>query len=458
MKNADMKIIIVGSGSIGTAIAKELTKDGLEVTIVDKDSEVIGNIVNTVDVIGYKGNGASYKTLNELNAKDADILIAITNSDELNLLSCFTAHTMGTKHTIARVRDVDYASQHEFYKDELGLSMVINPDLETANEIFRTLRFPLATRVELFAGGKAELIEMNVDSSSPLVNRNLIEIRKELDIDFLICAVKRDGEVFVPKGDTVILEEDVLYLTGDSMNIRKSFAKLKLNTKPLKSVMIAGNDRVSFYLADLLTRHGVNVNIVDENRTWCKEMASNLPKASVMNEDALRYFDVMSASDIQNTDGFVAITDDDEYNLIASMYAESQGISKVVSRISAKSRMKVLQKDSRISMVSREDVAADRIIGYTRALLNANETTRVEALYRLLDGQLEFVEFAVKNNDKCINVPLKEIKFKKNILLAGIIRDSRMIIPHGADVIKPGDSAIFASINQRISDLEDVYE
>ncbi|MCR4851643.1 MAG: Trk system potassium transporter TrkA [Lachnospiraceae bacterium] len=458
MKNSDMKIFIVGTGSIGTSLASNLSKDGCEVTLIDTDEAVLHNLENSIDAIGFRGNGASYNTLKELNAKDADILIALTNSDELNLLSCFTAHKLGTRHTIARIRDVDYARNNHFYKNELGISMIINPDLASANEIFRSLRFPAATRVELFAGGRAELVELTVRPDSPMIGYSLINLNKQLGIKILFCAIVRDGKAFVPKGDTIIQEKDVLYLTGSESEFRTTFKQLRHPIKPLKNVMIAGNDRITYYLADLLIQHGSNVTIVDPDEATCFRLASALPKASIMKEDLFRYFDTMSESDWENTDAFIAVTDNDEYNLIAAMYAESQKIKKVITRVTAKSRTKVLHPDSEISFLSREDVAADRILGYTRALLNVEEKDSVESLYRLFDGKIEFIEFNVKNTDKNINIPLKELKIKKNILLAGIIRDYKLINPHGDDMLMPYDVALVASVDQQLSELGDIYE
>lgn len=458
MKNNNMKIFIVGTGAIGSSLAGELAKDGCEVTIIDKEEEVVNSLSNSIDAICFQGNGASYNTLKELNAASADILIALTNSDEMNLLSCFTAHKLGTKHTIARIRDVDYAKQNHFYKDELGISMIINPDLATASEIFRTLRFPAATRVELFAGGRAELVEMTVREESPMVGLSLMDIGKELGNNLLICAVVRDGEAFVPKGDTVINAKDILYLTGSEADFKSSFKKLKHPVKPLTNVMISGNDKITYYLIDLLTAHGAKVTLVDDDAKNCFEMASAFPNAAVMTEEALKYMDEMSESDLNNTDAFISITDDDEYNLISAMYAETKGINKIVTRVAAKSRTKVLHEDSNITVVSREDVAADRILGYTRAMLNVEDNDAVESLYRLVDGRLEFIEFNVKATDKNINKRLKEIKLKRNILLAGIIRNNRMIIPHGEDMLMDGDVALVATVDHLISEIGDIYE
>lgn len=453
-----MKIFIVGTGQIGTALANHLSKDGYDITIIDKDPDVVEALSNSVDAIGYQGNGASRDTLMELGAQNSDILVAVTDSDEINLLSCFTAHAMGAKHTIARVRDVDYASNNHFYKRNMGLSMIINPDLASASEIFRILRFPLATRVELFAGGRAELVEMVVPETSLLIGKSLIEINKDLGINLLICAIKREDALFVPKGHSIIKPGDTLYLTGVHKEFKNSFKRLNMTIKPLQSALIYGNDRITFYLAEMLTREGVTVSIVSPDEKISNVLAEKIPKASVMNDDAFRYFDNMAESDIANTDAFVAVSTDDESNIIAAMYAETKGLSKVVTRIGAKERVKVIPPTSKICTVSREDVASDRILGYVRALINADQNDKVESLYRLVDGHLEFIEFNVSADDINLDVPLKNLKLVENVLIAGIIRQNVMIIPHGDDCIKAGDTAIIASINHQISGLEDIYE
>lgn len=458
MKKKNVKVYIIGSGLVGRTLARQLANDGCEITIVDKDMSVLEEIGNTLDAIGFQGNGASYKTLKEMNAQDADILIAVTASDELNMLSCFTAHHMGTPYTIARVRDVDYAETERFYRDEMGISMTLNPELETAREIYRVIRFPQATRIELFARGAAELVEMPVPSDSLIVGKTLIEINQSLGINLLICAVHRGDDIFVPVGNTVIKANDTLYLTGAANEFRNSFSKLRLNYKPLKSVMITGRDMISYHLADRLSKSGINVTVVDPDREACDKFAEKLPKVNVICDDSLEYLDSMSDSDLANTDAFISITHDDEFNLIASMYAETLGIGKIVAGIRAKKRLKVLPKKTTISTISREDVAVERILGYTRARLNASDNDAVESLYRLMDGQIEFAEFKVSDNDKNLNIPLKNLSLKRNFLVAAIIRNNEVIIPRGDDFISAGDHVVVASIKHEIGKLEDIYE
>ena len=455
---SDMKIMVIGGGKIGSALARQLVKAGHEITVVDKDAGIVSSLGNSMDIICMEGNGASYTMLKEINAGKSDVFIAVTDSDELNILSCFTAHTLGAKHTIARIRDVDYARQNRFYRDKLGISMIINPELATAMEIYRLLRFPSATRVEEFAKGRAELVEMMVGEGSALNGKSLIEINQSMGIKLLICAVARQGEVFVPNGNTVLATGDILYMTGAADEFKKAFKNLGLPVKPLKYVMIAGGGRISYYLAEMLLKQGSKVTLIERNKEMATDLAESINGINVICDDALTYFDSMSGSDIANTDAFISLSNDDEYNLVAAMYSESQGISKVISRINNRSRLKVLSAESKIIAVSREDVAADRILGYGRSLLNADENEAVESLYRLMDGRIEFIEFRVDEKDKNLDIPLKDIKMKKNMLLGCIIRDSEIIIPRGDDVIKPGDTVLIATIHRQIARLDDVFE
>ena len=330
-------------------------------------------------------------------------------------------------------------------------------ELATAMEISRTLRFPVATRVETFAGGRAELVEMTVKEEWPLVDKTLMEINRNLGIDLLFCAIVRNGQAFVPKGDTKIQAGDVIYLTGAAEKFRSSFRKLHLFKKPLQSVIIAGGGRVSHYLTGILLKQGLKVTVVDPRPHVAERLARECPGAAVMQDDVMRYFDSMLETDFAHTDAFIAITSNDEYNLVASMYAESQGISKVVTRINAKSRLKVLPKTSKICTVSRNDVAADRIFAYSRSLMNASGDDKVESLYRLMDGKIEFIELNIDDKDKNLNIPLKNLKLKRNVLVAFIIRDTQTIIPRGDDEIHDGDTVLIGSINHHIAELKDIF-
>lgn len=457
-RKKDVKVCIVGGGKIGGALAQQLSGTGCEVTVIDRELAVVNRIANALDVISYQGNGASYTILQEVSAGEADIFIAVTGSDELNILSCLTAHMMGAKHTIARIRNVEYAQQSEFYMDRLGLSMTINPEFAAAREIQRLLHFPLATRIELFARGRAELVEMKVEKNNRMIGRSLMEINKGMGINLLICAVVRDNKIEIPNGDFTIQEGDVLYITGAPKEFNDAFKKMNLSVKSLDSVLIAGASRVGHYLANLLDREGANVTVVEKNHDVASELAGNIPGISVMCGDAMEYFDSMSDADIKNTDALVALTNNDEYNLVISMYAESKHIDKVITKMNSQSTLRELQKKTNICNISKEDAATDLIIGYARSLMAAEDNDAIESLYRLMDGKIEFIEFKVRIHETFLDKPLKELELKNGILIACIIRERKPIIPRGDDVIKNGDSVLIVSVDKRISRLQDIFK
>lgn len=457
-KKRRISVHIIGAGEIGRALAAQMSQDDCAVTVVDTDAAIVNTISNTLDVFCCRGNGASYATLQEIGAGDADIFIAVTDSDELNILACLTAHMMGAHHTVARVRNIEYAQHANFYRDKLGLSMTINPELAAAREISRVLRLPSATRVELLANGRAELVELQLTAASPLCGRSLQEVGQDPDINLLICAVIRDDQVHIPKGHFVLEDGDTLYLTGAPAAFRKAFSKLGLPVKPLRTAMIAGAGRISYYLAARLRHEGVHVTVVEENHEKAVEFCRGNPECSVMNDNAISYFDSMSGADIQHTDAFIALTHNDEYNVVAAMYAASLHIPKVISRLSSNSRLKILQKSDRISTVSQEDTAVDIILGYARSLMNAEDHDAVESLYRLMDGRLEFLEFRITDKSPHLEQPIRQWRIKPDTLLACIMREAKTIIPGGDDVIRAGDRVLVVTTQKQIVHLEDIFD
>lgn len=452
-----IKVHIIGAGAIGSALAAQLSLEGCEVTVVDTDEFVLQNISNTLDVFCYQGNGASYATLQEIHTAEADVCIAVTDSDELNILACLTAHILGAKHTVARVRDVDYAKQANFYRDKLGLSFTINPELAAAQEITRVLRFPSATRVEVFAKGRAELVEVVLKAQSPMCGLSLLDIGQKYKLNALICAVVRDDEVFIPKGDFVLQVGDVLYLTGSPDSFHKTLREMNMPTKPVRNVLIAGAGRISYYLASVLQHSNLHLTLVEKNHQTAVEFCRAFPACSIMNDDAIHYFDTMSETDVKNTDAFIALTDNNEYNVVASMYAASKGINKVVSRLRGDTKMKLLQKSDRISTISQEDTAVDIILSYTRSLMNADEMDAVESLSRLMDGRIEVSEFRVPDNFPYFELPLHQLNIRSNTLIACLMRGQKAIAPRGNDTIQRGDRILVATLHTQISSLEDVF-
>lgn len=456
-RQSDVKVCIVGGGKIGCSLIEQLAGDGCEVTVIDKELSVINKVSTTYDVICYQGNGAAYDVLVDAGVKECDIFIAVTGADEFNILCCLTAHKLGAKNTIARVRSVEYATRSDFYRRTFGLSMTINPELATANEIHRLLNFPAATRVELFAKGRAELVEMKVEADNAIVGKSMIEINRNMKINLLICAIVRNGEIIIPKGQTVIEAEDILYITGSPRAFNDAFRKMNIKVKSVNSVIILGASRVAYYLARLLDNDGIKVTVIEKNHDVATMLTETIPGITVMCSDAMEYFTSMSANDIKNTDACISLTNNDEYNLVASMYAKSKNVSKVITKMNSNSSLKEL-RDDYIGYVSKENAATDIIAGYVRSLMAAEDMDSIESMYRLMDGKLEFIEFSVHTEDDFTDKPLKNLKLKRGLLIACIIRNRQAIIPRGDDVINNGDSVLVVTVNNHIARLQDIFE
>lgn len=453
-----IKVCIVGGGKIGYALAGQLSEAGCEVTCIDNNLAVINHISNVFDIICYQGNGASYEILEEAGIGECDIFIAVTGADELNILSCLTAHKLGAKNTIARVRNIDYAMRPEFYRENFGLSMTINPELATASEINRLLHFPQATRIELFAKGRAELVEMKVEEGNAVIGKSLYEFNKTLHINLLICAVVRDNAIQIPSGDFVILTGDILYITGSPKEFKQSFRKMKIPVTPVNSVMIAGASRIGYYLAKMLVSENVKVTVVESSHAVTSELAGAIPGISVMNSDAMEYFTSLSSTDIKNIDACVALTNNDEYNLIMSMYANTKNVQTIITKMDSLSALRQLQEGTKICTVSKEDAATNIIAGYARSLMAAENMDSIESMYRLMDGKLEFIEFLVKLDEDYLKVPLKNLKLKSGLLIACITRGRQIIIPRGDDVIQRGDCVLVVTVNQQITCMQDIFQ
>lgn len=457
MKKKNVKICVVGGGKIGSEIAAQLTDNGCEVTVIDTNLDLINKISNAMDIICYQGNGASLTILQDAGAAEADIFIAVTGSDELNILSCLTAHSLGAKNTIARVRNAEYAVQSEFYMEKFGLAMTINPDFTAAREIERLLHFPQATKIELFGKGRCELAEMKIEHGNAIIGKTLFEINQKMKMNILICAIVRDKNIFIPNGDDIVKEGDVLYITGSPKAINESLEKMNIKVRRISSVLIAGASRIGFYLSKMLEKDGVNVTVVEKVHSKAAELAGNVPGVSVMCSDAMEYFESMSEADIKNTDAFVTLTNNDEYNLIAGMLAEKRNVYKVVTKMNSHSALKELQMNTKICSVSKESAVTDIIIGYSRSLLAAENFDAISSLYRLMDGKLEFVEFKVTSDEVYLGKLIKELQVKKGYIIASIIRNRRLIVPRGDDVIEKGDSVLVCTVNKSILRLQDIF-
>lgn len=453
-----MNIAIVGLGKFGKELTEYLSHENHNITVIDNKASVIEEVVNQNDVMGYVGNGASYQTLVNASVAKFDLLIATTSLDETNMLCCLVAKKLGIKQTIARIRNPEYARQVQLMSEELGISLTLNPDLDTAREIFRILRFPSAIKVETFANGKVDLVEMKIEKESVLNNISLMDIKNKYQVRILVCAVKRDNEVFIPKGDFVLKENDYVYITADTKEISKAFKKLKIFKNKLSSSLIIGAGKITSYLATLLLDNGISVKIVDKDKEACKTISELLPKAIVLNGDATNQ-QLLLEEGLETVDSVITLTGMDETNIIVSSFAKNLNCDKVITKVNNTNYDLILKNVGLDSVLSPKDIFASNIIRYVRGM--ENQSTRgseFKTLYRLINNKVEALEFSIPKATKYTSIELKDLKFKPNNLLACIIRHNKVIIPGGKDTLEPLDSVVIVTTNTSIKDISDILE
>ena len=453
-----MKIIIVGVGKVGLALTKHLSREN-KVTIIDQNPQLVDNIINLYDVMGVCGNGASYDVQKEAEADKADLLIATASSDEINILTCLVAKKLGIPHTIARIRNPEYEKQLRFMREELGLSMSINPEKATAREIARVLRFPAAMKLESFSKGRLELVEYRLPENSALHGMQLSDLYRNIRVRVLICAVSRRDETYIPSGDFVLQAGDKIYLTAAPHELEHFFRHLGVFRGRASSVMIVGASKLCYYLASQLIDMGMSVKIVDQNRQRCVEIEERLPKALVIVGDGTDS-ELLQEEGIGQIDAFVAITGLDEANILMSMSAARQSRDcKVVAKINRRSLMELVSTEGMIdSVVSTGAVTTELILKYIRSMKNATGS-QVKTLHRIVDEKVEALEFGIKENYSFVGVPLRDLRIKSGILVAGIVRRSgRIVIPTGDDVINQGDDVIVVATDTGIQDIRDIFQ
>lgn len=450
-----MRIIIVGCGKVGDLLTSYISKEGHDVVVVDTDQALIEDIVNEYDVMGIVGNGASRTVQLEAGADKANLLIAVTASDELNLMCCLVARKLGTRHAIARVRNPEYSEQIQFMRGEFGLSMAVNPEYDAAKEIFRILRFPAALKVDTFCKGRVDLVEVKVDENHPLCGRPLRELGSGLGVNVLVCAVKRGDTVTIPSGDFTPLAGDIIHITASHNDLVSFFKKLGAMDKRIRSVMLVGGGNLAYHTAKMLESTGIEVKVVEREVERANQLAELLPKAMIINGDGTDS-DLLLEEGLDNVDALASLTGIDEENIIISMFASKRNVDKVITKINRPSVMKLLSSIGLECVVSPKYVTANNILRYLRGLEHSDNSI-IQTLYKIVDDQAEAIEFIAAEGFDALGVPIKEMKIKKNILLACIIRGSKIIYPHGDDTIELGDTVIVVAKSEAaVHDLDDI--
>jgi len=452
-----MNIIIAGCGNVGKTLTQQLTCEGHDITVIDIDPSLVELTSNTYDVLGIVGNSSSYSTLKEAGIEDADLLICVTNHDELNLLCCVVAKKAVNCHTIARVRNPIYHDETEFIRKELGISMIVNPELITANEISRLIRFPSAKEVDSFAKDQIEMITLKLPSTSKLCNQSLKNARKIIGLDLLVCIVERDGEAIIPNGDFVLQSDDNISIITSSKGAINFLKKIDFYSNKVRTCIIVGGRDTSVYLAKQLLDMGIKVKIIEQDRNRCDTLSKLLPQAIIICGDGTEK-DLLEEEGITSTDAFVSCTDFDEENIMLALYAKSISNAKLVTRIHRVNFNSIIKNLDIGSVVYPRNITSECIIRYVRAMQNSIGSN-VETLYKINDDKVEALEFIISNkSEKIINKPLSQLNIKDGVLIGCIQHKGKLITPTGNDVIHAGDSVIIITTILGLREIYDILD
>lgn len=449
-----LKIIIVGCGKVGRTLVEQLSKEGHDITVIDKNSEMIQQMTNLYDVMGIEGNGASYSTQKEAGIQDTDLIVAVTDSDELNLLCCTIATQVGNCAAIARVRTPDYSEEINYLREKLGLAMIINPELESAKEMARILYLPSSLEVNSFAHGQAELIKFQIPEGSPMSNLTIAAIGRQYSGKILIGAVERGGEVYIPSGSFCLEAGDTVSFVSPRRKAREFFLNMGLNTRQVKNTMIIGGGRAAFYLADQLLHAGISVKIIENDHKRCEELSILLPKATIINGDGTDQA-LLIEEGIEEVESFVPLTGFDEENIMLTLFAKQVSKAKVITKINRITFTNVISQLDLGSVIYPKYITAEAIIAYVRAK-KASLNSNIETLYHMYDSRVEAIEFYVGEESAVTNIPLKDLQLKKHLLITFISRNGTIIIPSGQDCIKVGDTTMIITSHTGFNDIQDI--
>ena len=454
-----MRIVVVGAGKVGRVLTEQLAAEKHDIVVIDQDTDLIESLVNIYDVRGVVGNGGCYDVQKDAFEDGADLLIATTSSDETNILACLVAKKLGTPHTIARIRNPEYEKQLHFMREELGLSMVVNPEKATAREIARVLRFPSAIKREQFCRQRFELVEYRVNEGNPLEGLQLSDLYRNIRVKILICAVARGQQTIIPTGATVLQKGDKIYLTASARELESFFRKLNIFKARANNIMIVGASRITYYLVKELQDIQKRMTVIDSNAARCQAMSEKFPGVLVIHGDGADS-ELLSEERISEMDAFVPLTGLDETNIILAMYASQFPNCKVVAKINRPSFADLANQQGLVhSVVSTAAVTSETIARYVRAMQNSFDSDNIKTLHRLVGGRVEALEFNVGPGLPFIGVPLKDLNLREGLLVAGIVRQNGApVIPSGADALQEGDDVVIVTTDTTLHALRDIVK
>ena len=451
-----LQIIIVGCGKVGVTLVEQLSKEGHDITIIDNNAAKVQEIANLYDVMGLAGNGASYSVQMEAGIEKADLIIAVTGSDELNLLCCTVAKQVGDCSAIARVRTPDYSKEAGYLRQKLGLTMIINPELEASREIARILYLPTALEVNSFAHGQAEIVKFRIPEGNQLDGMTIADLGRDITNDILICAIERQNEVYIPSGAFILHEGDIISFVAPRRYIRTFLKKIGFKTKQVKDTTIIGGGKSSYYLAKQLLMMGIKVKIIEKDRERCEELSILLPDAIIINGDGTDH-ELLKEEGIDYTESFIPLTGIDEENIMLSLYARQVSQTKVVTKINRNTFKEVLNGLNLDSVIYPRYITSEAIIAYVRARKNSMNSN-IETLYHMFDNRAEAIEFRVDEKSAVTGVALKDLPLKKDLLISSIYRNGTVLIPSGLDTIEVGDTVMVVTTHSGFDDIKDILK
>ena len=445
-----MDIIIVGCGKVGATLAAKLNAEGNNVTIIDQDGDKVKALANKLDIMGVIGNGASRSVQKDAGVDKTDLLIAVTGNDDL------VAKKSSNCRTIARLKDPEYNMDAPYFKNELGLAMVINPELAAAKEIARVLNFPSAIKIETFAKGRVELLKFKLPKDSHLVGMSVKDVAIKLRSSVTFCTIERDDEVYIANGNFVFEEKDIISIIASPQKAKAFFKKIDYQIQPIKDALIVGGGPISYYLCNLLEGSGISCTLVEKNAARCNELATEFEKVTIINADPSDE-DVLREEGIAHTDAFVALTGLDEENILLSLFAKKSGSRKIITKINRIDFDDIVTHLDLDTMVYPKNITADTIVSYVRAM-NNRRGSNIETVYNLIKGRVEAVEFTVGEGSPIVGKPLMELSLKPGVLIATIQRGRTQIAPRGQDVIEPGDSVVVVTKDMALTNIKDILK
>lgn len=449
-----MQIIIVGCGNVGVTLTEHLSVEGHDITVIDSSAQKVQSVSSRYDVKGIVGNGASYLTLIEAGIEKADLMIAVTGMDEQNLLCCLFARKAGGCHTIARVRNPEYIKEIDFIKEELGLSMIINPEYAAATEIARLLRFPTAIEIDTFAKGKIELLKFKLPVECRICGLQLKNITSAVHCDVLVCAVERGSEVVIPDGSFVLEGGDVVSIVTSPANAARFFNRIGIETNQVKDAVLVGGGSVSYYLAKQLCDMGIAVVILEKSQSRCEVLSELLPKARIINGDEIDR-DLLLEIGVKDTEAFAALTGMDEENIMLSLFAKRHSKAKVVTKVNRLSFDEIVDNMDLGSVIYPKFITSEYIIQYVRAMQNSIGSN-VETMYKLIGDRVEALEFSIREDSPVVGIPLQSLNLKRNILICSINHHGKIITPKGQDMMRVGDTVVVVTTDVGLKDVKDI--